>query len=100
MPPRARKIQLSDEVRTAFKRRLNHVKAVADRAEQDFHVEVYLMWQSGLTFDEIAETLGTRSSTVSDWKRKGEEVYNRRESARDQQSGGDPDRPSELISHG
>jgi DNA-binding transcriptional regulator YiaG len=95
VPPR-KKIQLSDDVREAFKGRLTHSKEIADRAEEDFHIEVFLMNKSGLTFEEIATQLNTRTSTVSDWKKKGEEAFGRRESARDQQPGEDPVRSGEL----
>ena len=95
MPPR-KKITLPDEVREALKGRLSQSKAIAARAEEDFHVDVYLMNQAGLTFDEIATQLGTRTSTVSDWKRKGEEAYRRRESARSEPAGEDPVRSGEL----
>ena len=96
MPPRKR-VTLSDEVREAFKARLSHSKQSADRAEEDFHIDVYLMNRSGLTFEEIAQEIRTRTSTVSDWKKKGEEAYLRRESARDHPAGNDPVRPGELI---
>lgn len=94
MPPR-KKIQLSDDVREAFKGRLTHSKEIADRAEEDFHIEVFLMNKSGLTFGEIALQLNTRTSTVSDWKKKGEEAFERRESARSRQLGEDPVRSGE-----
>jgi DNA-directed RNA polymerase specialized sigma24 family protein len=86
---------LSEDVRAAFKAQLADAKRVADQQVENFHVQVYLMNRSGLTFDEIAEIFGTRSSTVTDWKRKGEEAYKRRESARDRQLGEDPVRPGE-----
>jgi DNA-binding MarR family transcriptional regulator len=92
MPPRAKKVALSDDVRSAFKQQLVESKRQADQQQESFHVTVYLMWKSGLTFDEIAEELGTRSSTVSDWKKKGEEAHGRREQARSGPAGEDPDR--------
>lgn len=99
MPPR-KKITLPDEVRDALKGRLSESKDVADRAEESFHIDVYLMNRAGLTFEEIATQLGTRTSTVSDWKRKGEEAYRRRESARSESAGEDPVRSGELLAHG
>lgn len=96
MPPRKR-VELSDDVRTAFKAQLADAKRAADLQLENFHIQVYLMNRSGLTFDEIAAVFGTRSSTVTDWRRKGEEAYKRRESARDQRPGGDPVRPGELV---
>lgn len=95
MPPK-KKVQLSDDVRAAFKAQLADAKRVSDQATENFYVQVYLMNRSGLTFSEIAEIFETRTSTVSDWKRKGEEAYGRRESARDQQFGEDPLRSGEL----
>jgi transposase len=91
---------LSDDAREAFKAQLADAKRVADQQMENFHIQVYLMNRSGLTFDEIAAVFDTRSSTVTDWKRKGEEALERRErekreSARDQQLGEDPLRSGE-----
>jgi DNA-directed RNA polymerase specialized sigma24 family protein len=96
VPPK-KKVQLSDDVRDAFKRQLADAKRVSDQATENFYVQVYLMNLSGLTFQEIAEIFGTRTSTVSDWKRKGEEAYAARESARSQEPGEDPLRPAEPL---
>lgn len=77
VPPK-RKITLSDDVREAFTERLKHSQACAERAEEDFLIDVYLMNLSGMTIAEIAEALGQKTSTVGDWKRKGEEARSRR----------------------
>lgn len=95
MPPK--KVALSDEVRVAFKAQLAEAKRVADQSMETFHIQVYLMNRSGLTFDEIADIFGTKSSTVSGWKAKGEEAYRRGESTRDRSAGQDSDRPGQRI---
>jgi DNA-directed RNA polymerase specialized sigma24 family protein len=77
MPPK-RRPAVSDELKAVLQQRLAHVKAMSDRAVEDFHIEVYLMNKAGLTFDDIAAVFGTRSSTVTDWKKKGEEASQRR----------------------
>ncbi|MFG3509627.1 hypothetical protein ACGF5F_29465 [Streptomyces sp. NPDC047821] len=99
MPPKKR-IELSDEVRAAFTERLQHSKACADRGVEDFLIDVYLMNKAGMTIAEIGVSLGTKTSTVGDWKRKGEEAYTRREQERSGRPGGDPDRSGELLTNG
>jgi DNA-directed RNA polymerase specialized sigma24 family protein len=76
--PARRRAALPDDLKAALKLRLAHIKAMSDRAVEDFHIEVYLMNRSGLTFEDIAEVFATSSSTVSDWKKKGDEAYQRR----------------------
>jgi hypothetical protein len=94
VPPRKR-IELSDEVREALRGRLSVAKDVKDQAEESFYIEVFLMFKAGLTFDEITSELRASVGAVSDWKKKGEGAYNRRESARDRQPGEDPLRSAE-----
>lgn len=77
MPPKRE--ALPDGLKAALKQRIAHVKETADRGVEDFYIEVYLMNQGGLTFEDIADALNTRTSTVSDWKKKGEEAHRQRQ---------------------
>ncbi|MFE4370354.1 hypothetical protein ACFRMN_19330 [Streptomyces sp. NPDC056835] len=92
MPPR-KKITLPEDVRRAFEERLKHSQQVADRAEEDFYIEIALMNAAGMTIEEIAATLEARTSTVGDWKRKGDQARERRRRE-------DPDRSGELVQNG
>lgn len=96
MPPK-KKVDLPDHVRAAVLAdvELTHQQAV--QAEQTDKIRVYLAIEQGLTTYELAERLGVSQSVVSNWRRQGEEAYKRRESARDQPAGQDPDRSSERT---
>ncbi|WP_327719912.1 hypothetical protein OG381_34555 [Streptomyces sp. NBC_00490] len=89
---------MSDEVRDALRARLTRAKETKDRAEEDFYIDVYLMFQAGLTFDEITRELGASVGAVNDWKKKGEEASRRRESARGHRPDQDPVRSGERES--
>lgn len=92
MPPQKR-ITLPDDVREAFEERLVHSKKISDQAVEDFYIDIYLMHRSGMTIAEIAGVLGESTSTVGDWKKKGEQARNRRR-------GEGPHRPGELAANG
>lgn len=92
MPPKNR-ITLPDDVREAFRERLVHSKKISDRTVEDFYIDVYLMNRSGMTLAEIAEVLGESSSTIGDWKKKGEQ-------ARDRRNRESLERPGELLQNG
>lgn len=94
MPPRKR-IILSDEVKAALMTQLAHGYETWRRAEDDFHLEVYLLNRASVPLAEIASNLGVGHSTVGDWKKKGEGVQIRREEERSRRAVEDPLRSGE-----
>jgi hypothetical protein len=104
VPPK-KKVDLPDHVRAAALAEAELSYRDTLSSEERFKVQLYLKVQQGLTTYELAEHFQGRGlqvsqPTIARWVNYGEEVYNRRESARDQQPGEDPVRSGERAAVG
>jgi DNA-directed RNA polymerase specialized sigma24 family protein len=95
VPPK-KKVTLPDHVREAVLSDVELSHEVAVQADENDKIRIYLAVEQGITTQEIGHRLGAAQTTVSRWRRQGEEAYRRREQARSGRPGGDPDRPAEL----
>jgi transposase-like protein len=86
-------VELPDHVRAAVLADVGLTHQQAITAEENDKVRVYLAVEQGVTTYEICQELGVSQSVVSNWRRQGEEIFRRRESARSNQAGVDPVRP-------
>jgi hypothetical protein len=99
MPPK-RKIDLPDHVRRAALTGVREARVRADRAEEDFKMDVFLKTEQGITQGELAAELGVSQPLISMYRTQGKEVYERRERERNSGGGEDPHRSREHVTNG
>ena len=102
MPPR-KKVTLPDHVRAAVLADIVLSHQTTITAEENEKVRIFLATEQGLDTYEIAEHLGMSQSGVSNYRRQGKEIWERRElekrsrGARGNPIGEDPLRSGELT---
>jgi transcriptional antiterminator len=102
VPPKKR-IDLPDHVRAAVLSDVALSHQQAEAADENSKIRIFLATEQGLDTYELAEELGVSQSVISNWRRKGKELYELRrkgqgpdrESAGDQSAGQDPLRSAE-----
>lgn len=93
---------MPDHVRAAVLADLALTHQTAIAADENDKVRVYLATEQGLDTYEIAEQLGISQSAVSNYRRQGKVIFERRmqeereRESGDQPTGEDPVRPGEL----
>lgn len=99
MPPKKR-IALPEHVRAALLEELEITHEAAVTADEQDKIRIYLATEQGLTTYEIGDQLGVSAQTVSNWRKRGEELRERREQARSERRGSGADRSGERESDG